>query len=138
MRDVLANVGASLVGGHTQITPVVNQQLGPVPVEGAAVLAVEHRGLLDGVDPSTVRAAAATVDDPGISVVETALAAAELSATALHDPTEGGLAAGLDELAARDEVAVIVDRGRILWFSPVSRCARRWGRTRGRPSHPGR
>ena len=147
MRDALASVGATLVGGHTEITPVVTQpvvvgqmlgisesgrfvttagarpgdvvvQVGPVPVEGAAVLAAEHRGRLGGVDSATLLAAAAAIYDPGISVVEAALAAAELGATALHDPTEGGLAAGLHELAARAEVAVIVDRERILWYSP--------------------
>ena len=147
MRDELATVGATLVGGHTEITPAVTQpvvigqmlglaesgrfvttagarpgevvvQVGSVPVEGAAVLATEHRAELGAVDASTVRAAADALDEPGICVVEAALAAAELGATAMHDPTEGGLAAGLHELAARGEVAVIVDRERVVWFSP--------------------
>jgi hydrogenase maturation factor len=147
MRDQLAIVGATLVGGHTEITPVVTQpvvigqmlglaesgrvvttagarpgetvvQIGPVPLEGAAVLAAEHGAGLGTVDGSTVRAAANAFDEPGISVVEAALAAADLGATALHDPTEGGLAGGLHELAARAEVAVVVDRERIVWFSP--------------------
>jgi hydrogenase maturation factor len=153
MRDALATVGATLVGGHTEVTAVVTQpvvvgqmlgisesgrfvatagarpgdavvQVGPVPVEAAAVLAAEHHGRLAGVDSSVLLAAAAAFDDPGISVVEAALAAAELGATALHDPTEGGLAAGLHELAVRAEVAVIVARERILWYSPgVAVCA---------------
>jgi hydrogenase maturation factor len=154
MREALASVGAALVGGHTEITPAVTQpvvvgqmlgisesgrfvatagarpgdavvQVGPVPVEGAAVLTAEHRRRLEGGDPPTLlAAAAAAIDDPGTSVVEAALACADLGATALHDPTEGGLAAGLNELAARAEAAVIVDRDRILWYSPgVAVCA---------------
>jgi len=147
MRDALGSVGATLVGGHTEITPAVSQpvvvgqmlglaeqgrfittagaspgdvvvQIGPVPIEGAAVLAREHDRQLDVLDSHTVRAAADALEEPGICVVEAALAAADLGATALHDPTEGGLAAGVHELAACSGVAVIVDRDRILWFPP--------------------
>ena len=48
---------------------------------------------------------------PGISLVEAALAAVELGAKALHDPTEGGLSGGLFEMAAAAEVRIRVDRG---------------------------
>ncbi len=91
-------------------------QVGVAPVEGAAVLAAEAvTRLLGGLDPETWRAAARGFDDPGVSVVDAALAAADLGATALHDPTEGSLAAGLHELAAAAGVAVRVDRSAILW-----------------------
>ena len=138
MRAGLAEVGAALVGGHTELTPAVTKpvvvgqmlgiaeearlvttggarpgdvvvQIGPVPVEGAAVLAAEARAQLEGVDPAVLAAAARALDDPGVCVVEAALAAADLGATALHDPTEGGIAAGLHELAA---AAVPSPRGR--------------------------
>ena len=147
MRAALATVGAALVGGHTEITDVVDQpvvvgqmlgmaedgrvvstagarpgdvvvQVGPAPVEGAAVLAAEATGGLGGLDPAVVEAAAAGLDDPGISVVDGALAAAELGATALHDPTEGGLAAGLHELAAASGAAVRLDESQVRWFEP--------------------
>jgi hydrogenase maturation factor len=153
MRDELTAVGATLVGGHTEITPAVTQpvvvgqmlglaegrefvttagarpgdvvvQIGSVPVEGAAVLAAEHHAALGALDASVVRAAADAIDEPGISVVEAALAAAELGATSLHDPTEGGLAAGLHELAARSEVSVLVEPEHVIWFGPgVTVCA---------------
>ena len=55
---------------------------------------------------------------PGISVVEPALLAAELGASALHDPTEGGLAAGLHELSEASGVALHVDPEAVLWFEP--------------------
>lgn len=44
--------------------------------------------------------------------------AARLGATALHDPTEGGLAAGLHELARASGVRIAVDREAVLWFEP--------------------
>lgn len=147
IRAGLAEVGAALVGGHTEVTPVVSApvvsgvmlgtsttrdfvstggarpgdvvvQVGVAPVEGAAVLAVEAAARLSAVSADVVHAAAAAVDSPGISVVDAALAAAELGATALHDPTEGGLASGLHELAAASRVRLRVDPTRIVWFEP--------------------
>jgi hydrogenase maturation factor len=147
MHAALAGVGAVLVGGHTEVTGVVDRpvvvgqmlgvaeggrvvstagarpgdvvvQVGTVPVEGAAVLATEAAARLGGVDPAVRRAAAAALDDPGVSVVEAAVAAGDLGASALHDPTEGGLAAGLHELAAAAGVAVRVDRSAVRWFEP--------------------
>jgi hydrogenase expression/formation protein HypE len=51
-------------------------------------------------------------------VVDAALSAAELGATALHDPTEGGLASGLHELAKAARVGLRIDRSRVRWFEP--------------------
>jgi hydrogenase expression/formation protein HypE len=147
VRQTLGQVGATLVGGHSEISSAVTRavvvgqmlgvadqrpfistsgarsgdvvvQIGAAPVEGAKVLATEAALRLTGLDPEVVRAAAAALDDPGISVVESALLAAELGATSLHDPTEGGLAAGLNEIAAAAHVKLRVDRGRVLWFEP--------------------
>jgi hydrogenase expression/formation protein HypE len=56
--------------------------------------------------------------DPGLSVVEPALQAAELGATALHDPTEGGLSAGLHEMAEASGLALRIDPDAVLWFRP--------------------
>jgi hydrogenase expression/formation protein HypE len=156
MRDALAEVGAALVGGHTEITDAVTQplivgqmlgiaepdrlvstggispgdvvvQVGPAPVEGGAVLAVELSAQLGELDPEVTRAAAAGLVDPGISVVDAALLAADLGATGLHDPTEGGLAAGLHELAAAAGVALRVDPARVLWFEPAAAVCRAVG-----------
>jgi hydrogenase expression/formation protein HypE len=87
-------------------------------VEGAAVLAAEAAGQLTHLDAEVLRAAAEAVDDPGISVVAAALRAAELGATAMHDPTEGGLAAGLHELASASQVGLDVEGGAIAWYEP--------------------
>ena len=147
MRQSLVRVGAYLVGGHTEVTRAVTQpvvvgqmlglaedgrfvstggvrpgdlilQVGPAPVEGAAVLAGEASDRLGHVDPVIVRAAGDALHDPGISVVEPALLATELGATALHDPTEGGLAAGLHEMAHASGVGIRVAREAVLWFEP--------------------
>jgi hydrogenase maturation factor len=93
-------------------------QVGPVPVEGAAVLAREAAGGFGALDATVLEAAGAAFERPGISVIEPALLAAELGATALHDPTEGGLAAGLHELADAARVRIRVDREAVLWFEP--------------------
>lgn len=147
MRASLAELGAHLVGGHTEVTDAVNQpvvvgqmlgmaddgrfvptgglrpgdlvvQVGPVPVEGAAVLAAEAGDRLRHLDPALLRAAGSALVDPGISVVEPALLAAREGAVAMHDPTEGGLAAGLHELASASGVGLVVDRSAVRWFDP--------------------
>ncbi|MEE9278919.1 MAG: AIR synthase related protein [Myxococcota bacterium] len=147
MREALDEVGAALVGGHTEITAAVTQplvigqmlglcerdsfirtggadvghivlQVGAVPVEGAAVLAAEAASRLGSIDRELVRRARAALRDPGILVVEPALLAAALGASALHDPTEGGLSAGLYELAEASGVALELDADAVLWFEP--------------------
>ncbi|MDY7106561.1 MAG: AIR synthase-related protein [Actinomycetota bacterium] len=93
-------------------------QVGAAPIEGAAVLAAEAADRLRDLDRATRAAAEQAADEPGTSVVEQALVAAALGATAMHDPTEGGLAGGLHELAAAAGVAVHVDRSAVVWFEP--------------------
>ena len=149
LRAALDDVGAALVGGHTEVTDAVTRpvvvgqmlglgtesgivstsgaragdvvvQVGPAPVAGAAVFAAEARdaALAGGAGAAAVEAAVAALDRPGISVVGPALAAADLGATAMHDPTEGGLAAGLHELAAASDVRLTLRGADILWFEP--------------------
>lgn len=147
MRSALDRVGAALVGGHTEVTAAVRQpvvsgtmlglaedgrfvptggvrpgdamvQVGRAPVEGAAVLAVEAAGRLDGLGAAALAAARDALERPGIAVVAPALAAARLGATAMHDPTEGGLATGLWELADASGVAIELDEAAVLWFEP--------------------
>ena len=153
MRRALDEVGATLVGGHTEVTAAVRQplvvgqmlgfaterivptgglrpgdaivQIGPAPVEGAAVLAdILSAEQLGTVSARGLKAARSALDTPGILVVEPALAAARTGATALHDPTEGGLSAGLHEMAETSGVALTIEPDRILWFGPaVELCA---------------
>ncbi|MEM7021813.1 MAG: AIR synthase related protein [Pseudomonadota bacterium] len=147
MRQALERHRVALVGGHTEITSAVTQpvvvgqmlafqanghfirtgglsdgdivlQIGPAPIEAAAVLANERGSSLKSLPVDVLMQARQAAEDPGISVVETALLAAALGASALHDPTEGGLSAGLHELADASGVALRVDRSAVLWFEP--------------------
>ena len=91
-------------------------QVGPMGVEGTSILAAEHRRtLLQTLDPALVDRAEGFLEDPGLSVVGPAgLAAAHLEVHAMHDPTEGGLATGLRELASASNAGLIVDEEKIL------------------------
>ena len=82
-----------------------------IAIEGTSVLAREAADALlaAGVTRAEVEAAASLLDAPGISVVRAAQAAAQAGVTAMHDPTEGGLATGLAELAAAANAGLEVD-----------------------------
>lgn len=147
MHEALARTGTALLGGHTEITKAVTQpvvvgqmlglradgafirtggagpgdviaQIGPAPIEGAAVLANECAMPANAIAPEVLEEARAALSHPGISVVEPALAAAELGASALHDPTEGGLSAGLYELAEASGVSLEIAADAVLWYAP--------------------
>ncbi|MDP6278411.1 MAG: AIR synthase-related protein, partial [Nitrospinota bacterium] len=72
-----------------------------VPVEGTAILAgAKGEELVPILGRDLIERAAGYIDSPGISVVSAALAAAGTGLVhAMHDPTEGGLATGIHELA---------------------------------------
>jgi thiamin-phosphate kinase len=87
-----------------------------VPLEATALLARERRAelLTRGWSAEALDRAAAVLYDPGISIVrEARLAAARRAATAMHDPTEGGLATGLRELAEASGAGLRVHQERI-------------------------
>ncbi len=121
-------LGIAVIGGHSEVTPglafpiVVGCCMGmtgqgryvtakgaragndliltkSAGMEGTAILATDRRTLLaDKLENSAVKKAAAFFRR--ISVVEDALLAFETGGvTAMHDPTEGGVANGIHELA---------------------------------------
>lgn len=73
-----------------------------IAIEGTALLARELRSrLVPALGKELVDRAANLLVDPGISVVRDATALLDAGGvTALHDPTEGGLATGVRELVA--------------------------------------
>jgi hydrogenase expression/formation protein HypE len=83
-----------------------------IALEGTALVARELSGHLRGkVDPLVVERAASLLSHPGISVVPEAMALLEAGGvTALHDPTEGGLATGVRELALAAGCGATIDR----------------------------
>ncbi len=145
MEDIHAactEVGASLVGGHTEITPGLDRPIlagfmmgeadkdgyvatgGAKPgdriiltkgagIEGTAVIASDLRDRLRGrVDDDVIERGAAMIG--WISVVPEAMKAVEAGKpNSLHDPTEGGLINGLWEMAEAACVGLRVDRASI-------------------------
>jgi hydrogenase maturation factor len=96
-----------------------------IPLEGSAILATDAAEALRarGVAEDVIARAASLLEEPGISVVAEALAAAAVDGvTAMHDPTEGGLAQACHELSRAAGVGVrleqeaipILDEGREL------------------------
>jgi len=137
------DLGVSLVGGHTEVTHgldrplVIGTMLGEVakdrlvttsgarpgdallltkgiPVEGTSIIARARASELErrGYDEGLLARARGYL--ARLSVVPEALLAAELVAVhAMHDPTEGGLATALWELAEAADVGLAVDAERI-------------------------
>jgi hydrogenase expression/formation protein HypE len=108
-RDKLVTTGGARVGDAIVLTK-------GVPLEGAAIIAREKADELRarGVPPATIRRARNFLRVPGISVRPEAEIACELATVhAMHDPTEGGIATALHELAGAAGVGLRIDRDRI-------------------------
>jgi hydrogenase maturation factor len=86
-----------------------------IAVEGTALIAREKPAALASVmDEKELERCAGFLRNPGISVVKDARLALEAGEVhALHDPTEGGIATGLWELAEAAGLGLRVDRERL-------------------------
>ena len=139
--EACKSLDVALVGGHSEVTqgiakPIIaGCMLGEVEKgksvhsggaqEGDSIvvtkgIALEGTSLLAqdaaeaGVDTETVSRAAGLLLSPGISVVKDALTAcATARVHSLHDPTEGGLATGLWEVAKASGAGLAVEEGSI-------------------------
>ncbi len=83
-----------------------------IAIEGTALLAREAGAKLRdaGVRKKVIASAAEFLFKPGISVLKEALIArASAEVHAMHDPTEGGLATGLYEIAEAAQVGVLIE-----------------------------
>jgi hydrogenase maturation factor len=158
IREACREVGAELVGGHTEVThglhrPVVaGAMLGEVPrarlvlpsgaragdaliltkrlaVEATSILAREKAQALEGrVDPELLARARGFLRDPGISVLREARAALAAGRVhAMHDPTEGGLATGLHELADAAGVGIEIDAPDVPVYAETQRLCDAFG-----------
>jgi hydrogenase expression/formation protein HypE len=136
--DACGKLGIGLVGGHTEITHgldrpiVVGCMLGEaradrlvrsdgarpgdallltkgIAVEGTAILAREKAAELAGLGEELLERCRRFLHDPGISVVRDAAAATAAGQVhAMHDPTEGGLATALLEMATAGRVGMVI------------------------------
>jgi hydrogenase maturation factor len=83
-------------------------------IEGTSIIARRLGGVARRALGARARLEAARFNHrPGISVVADALLAARTGASAMHDPTEGGVAAALYELATASGRRLVVDLDRI-------------------------
>jgi hydrogenase maturation factor len=143
ITDACEELGVALTGGHTEITYgidrpiVIGCMLGEVApqdlvrpdmarpgdallvtkgiaVEGTAIIAREKSDELADLDEPLLERCRDFLYDPGISVVQdAAVATAAGEVRAMHDPTEGGLATGLWELAEAAGVGLEIDEDAI-------------------------
>jgi hydrogenase expression/formation protein HypE len=143
IADACRELNVALVGGHTEITYgldrpiVVGHMLGEVAaerlvrpdgarpgdmllvtkgiaVEGTAIIAREKADDLAEADETLLARCRGFLHNPGISVVRDAtVAMAAGKVHAMHDPTEGGLATGLWELATAADVGLEIDEAAI-------------------------
>jgi len=127
IHESALKLGVAVVGGHTEVTPglkkpiVVGTMLGETKrgrlvtsngaragdviivtkwagLEGTAIIASEREEeLAKAFGKELVESAKSLIEM--ISVVDDALISAEVGVNAMHDPTEGGIANGLHEMA---------------------------------------
>jgi hydrogenase expression/formation protein HypE len=108
-RDRLLMTSDARVGDHVLLVK-------GIPIEGTAIIAREKYEDLRcrGFTQELLDRACNYLYDPGISVVSAAYLAAEHPGVhAMHDPTEGGLATGLHELAFAANAGVTLYRERV-------------------------
>jgi len=97
-----------------------------IAIEATAIIAREkEEALKDVLDAATLRRCREFLHDPGISVVrEAQLAQAAGQVHAMHDPTEGGLATGLWEMAQAAGVGLEIEAAAIpIWPETRLLCA---------------
>ena len=102
--------------GGAQVGDAVIMTKG-IPLEGAAIIARERETELRerGVRPAVIRKAKGFLRSPGLSVLPEAEIACELATVhSMHDPTEGGIATALAELAEAAGVGLRIDADRIV------------------------
>jgi hydrogenase maturation factor len=143
--EACREVGAELIGGHTEVTQGIDRPLaigtmigeittfrltstrgarpgnaiimvGSAGLEGTAILAAEHSGELrrHGVPDDVIDRASRFLDEPGISIVPAVRIAMSASRPhAMHDPTDGGVANALHEIARAARAGVELYAARI-------------------------
>ena len=89
-----------------------------IAVEGTAILALEKaEEIRERVPEETIQRASQFLKAPGISVVPDAQALCETCRPkAMHDPTEGGLATALREIAIASEVGLLIEEDQVPVF----------------------
>lgn len=81
-----------------------------IAIEGTSIIAREKEAKLKmrGYQKGFIQRCQNLLYGPGISVVKDALVANQLEVHSMHDPTEGGLTAGLYEIALASQVGLLI------------------------------
>ena len=110
-KDNLITTAGAQVGDDILLTK-------GIAIEGTSIIAqVKREKLLMKYGPEWLERCRQFIYTPGISIIEDALAAVQFGQVhAMHDPTEGGLATGLHELAEAAMVGVYVEYEAIPMF----------------------
>lgn len=133
----------SLVTGHTEVTSLIKNpgiimtMLGEVKksdvittggakkddiliitggagIEGTSIIASDlHEKLEQNVPQEIISRAQGFIYDPGICIAEAAYTAWKYKPNSLHDPTEGGIRKGIEELAIASDKGVLIDFDKI-------------------------
>ncbi|MBC7326932.1 hydrogenase expression protein [bacterium] len=135
IEEACRKLSITVIGGHTEIAPglerpiSIGTMLGEtdrvirplaqegdlicltkgIAIEGTAILAREFPDLLIslGIEKDVLDRAKNFINEPGISVVEEALAIRDL-VTSMHDPTEGGLATAIYEFSISNDKGALI------------------------------
>lgn len=134
LDSAATSIGVSIVGGHSEYSGELSRPFlsmtclgiadrfirtggatpgdvlllaGAAGIEGTAIIATDFRDRFKDVPDDVLERAASYYDD--VSVIDAAAAIRE-HATAMHDPTEGGLLAGLLEVANASGVGIEISR----------------------------
>lgn len=100
-----------------------------IGLEGSALIASQHAGdLVPVLGQQCVETASSFLHDPGISIVRDAEAVLSSGAvTALHDPTEGGLATALHEMAEASGLGALLDHDSVPIRSETRKISNHYG-----------
>jgi len=86
-----------------------------IVIEGTSIIAFEKQEELKkkGYSSAFIQKCQSFLYNPGISVVKEALLANQFEVHSMHDPTEGGLAVGLYEIAVASKVGLLIEKEKI-------------------------
>lgn len=122
-RDKLVTTGGAQVGDLVLLTK-------GIAIEATAILAREKEAYLKerGYSEAFLERAKGYLSHPGISVFKEALLAqSTVPVHAMHDPTEGGLAMGLWELAQAAKVGLLIEGDEVVVLSECERLCTEFG-----------
>lgn len=119
-KDKLITTAGAQVGDEILLTK-------GIAIEGTSIIAqVKREELLPEYGPEWLDRCRQFIHTPGISVVEDALTAVQCGQVhAMHDPTEGGVATGLHELAEAAGAGIWIDDDAIPIFPETAQLCRK-------------